>query len=79
MLPTAGSSDTVRDVTARKYLSKSPEYPPTSWKAVRARPSGDPAPATRPSFGPPRLRRAMSLLPSGELCELRPPRPSPMG
>lgn len=49
MLPTARSSDTVRDVTARKYLSESPEYPPTSWKAVRARPSGDRRPATRPS------------------------------
>lgn len=70
MLPTAGSSDTVRDVIAPRYLSKSPEYPPTSWKAVRAKQLGDMVPATRPSLGPTFRRRAMSLLPGGEICEL---------
>lgn len=59
MLPTAGSSDTVSDVIALKYLSKSPEYPPTSWKAVRVRPSGDP----RLTLGHPCWTCAMSLLP----------------
>jgi hypothetical protein len=60
MLPTAGSSDTVSEVTAPRYLLKSPEYPPTSWKAVRARSSRDPAPVLR-SLGPTYQRRAMSL------------------
>lgn len=49
MLPTAGSSDTVRDVIALRYLSKSPEYPPTSWKAVKTRRQG----TRRPRQGPP--------------------------
>lgn len=73
MLPTAGSSETVSDVTASKYLSKSPEYPPTSWKAVRARLSGDPAPApgleTR-GVSAPRLIALRALCPA-PLAELR--------
>ena len=52
MLPTAGSSDTVSAVIAPKYLSKSPEYPPTSWKAVWARPSGNLVPRQDPPYSP---------------------------
>lgn len=62
MLPTAGSSDTVSVVIAPMYLSKSPEYPPTSWKAVWA-------PVPESCLGPTCQGCAMSLPQGGDpLC-----------